>query len=274
MSGTVGVMQHVRFGRTGLRVSRLCLGTMTFGYQCDDETSFAILDAADDAGITFLDTADAYPLGAPVELLGRTEEIVGRWMSGRRDRVRGRHEVLLPHWAEAVGCRQLAAEHHARRRGVVAPAAHRPHRPVPAALLGPGHADRRDPAGARRPRAAGQGPLHRLLELPRLPTGPLDRPVRGARHGAVRLGPAPLQPVVPRERTGAVPAVRRGRHRGDPVQPARRRIPLRQAPPRITDRGDPVHARPRRRAVPGALLARPDVRFGGGVARRSPTRPA
>ena len=85
MSGTVGVMQHVRFGRTGLRVSRLCLGTMTFGYQCDDETSFAILDAADDAGITFLDTADAYPLGAPVELLGRTEEIVGRWMSGRRD---------------------------------------------------------------------------------------------------------------------------------------------------------------------------------------------
>ena len=79
-------MQHVRFGRTGLRVSRLCLGTMTFGYQCDDETSFAILDAADDAGITFLDTADAYPLGAPVEVLGRTEEIIGRWMSGRRDR--------------------------------------------------------------------------------------------------------------------------------------------------------------------------------------------
>ena len=36
-------MEHVRFGRTGLLVSRLCLGTMTFGYQCDDETSFAIL---------------------------------------------------------------------------------------------------------------------------------------------------------------------------------------------------------------------------------------
>lgn len=78
-------MQHVRFGRTGLRVSRLCLGTMTFGYQCDDDTSFAILDAADAAGITFIDTADVYPLGAPANLFGRTEEIVGRWLNGRRD---------------------------------------------------------------------------------------------------------------------------------------------------------------------------------------------
>lgn len=78
-------MEHVRFGRTGLQVSRLCLGTMTFGYQCDDATSFAILDAAAEAGITFLDTADVYPLGAPVELFGRTEEIVGTWLRGRRD---------------------------------------------------------------------------------------------------------------------------------------------------------------------------------------------
>ena len=56
-------MQHVRFGSTGLQVSRLCLGTMTFGLQCDEPTSFKILDAAAEAGITFLDTADAYPLG-------------------------------------------------------------------------------------------------------------------------------------------------------------------------------------------------------------------
>ncbi len=78
-------MQHVRFGRTGLKVSRLCLGTMTFGYQCDDTTSFAIMDAAADAGITFFDTADAYPLGAPPEVLGRTEELVGSWFGTRRD---------------------------------------------------------------------------------------------------------------------------------------------------------------------------------------------
>jgi aryl-alcohol dehydrogenase (NADP+) len=80
-------MQHVRLGRTGLRVSRLCLGTMTFGLQCDEATSFAILDAAAEAGITFLDTADVYPLGGRGEEVGRTEEIVGRWLRGRRDDV-------------------------------------------------------------------------------------------------------------------------------------------------------------------------------------------
>jgi len=78
-------MEHVRFGRTGLKVSRLCLGTMTFGYQCDDDTSFAIMDAAHEAGVTFLDTADVYPLGAPPKDFGRTEEIVGQWMGSRRD---------------------------------------------------------------------------------------------------------------------------------------------------------------------------------------------
>jgi aryl-alcohol dehydrogenase (NADP+) len=79
-------MEHVRFGRTGLKVSRLCLGTMTFGYQCDVETSSAIMDAAAEAGITFLDTADVYPLGAPPDQFGRTEEIVGQWLGQRRDR--------------------------------------------------------------------------------------------------------------------------------------------------------------------------------------------
>ena len=78
-------MQHVRFGPTGLHVSRLCLGTMTFGLQCDEKTSFAILDAAAGHGITFLDTADAYPLGGKVEDMGRTEEIVGKWLKGRRE---------------------------------------------------------------------------------------------------------------------------------------------------------------------------------------------
>lgn len=78
-------MQHVRFGRTGLKVSRLCLGTMTFGYQCDAETSVAILNTAAESGITFLDTADAYPLGGPPDLVGRTEEIIGQWLAPRRD---------------------------------------------------------------------------------------------------------------------------------------------------------------------------------------------
>jgi len=80
-------MDHVRLGRTGLVVSRLCLGTMTFGFQCDEESSVAILDKAFGAGVTFLDTADAYPLGGTGRTLGATEEILGRWMAGRRDDV-------------------------------------------------------------------------------------------------------------------------------------------------------------------------------------------
>jgi 1-deoxyxylulose-5-phosphate synthase len=77
-------MKTARLGRTGLQVSRLCLGTMTFGLQCDERTSFAILDAAAAAGVTFLDTADVYPLGGTTETAGRTEEILGRWLAGRR----------------------------------------------------------------------------------------------------------------------------------------------------------------------------------------------
>jgi len=82
-------MQHVRLGRTGLTVSRLCLGTMTFGLQCDEPTSVAILDRAAAGGITFLDTSDVYPLGGGLDTVGRTEEIVGRWLAGRR------HEFIV-----------------------------------------------------------------------------------------------------------------------------------------------------------------------------------
>ena len=78
-------MEPVRFGRTGLKVSRLCLGTMTFGLQCDEATSFAILDAAAEAGIRFIDTADVYPLGGTLDSVGRTEEIIGKWLRGRRE---------------------------------------------------------------------------------------------------------------------------------------------------------------------------------------------
>jgi aryl-alcohol dehydrogenase-like predicted oxidoreductase len=82
-------MESTRLGRTGLQVSRLCLGTMTFGLQCDETTSRAILDAAFDGGVTFIDTADVYPLGGGLETVGRTEEMVGSWLAGtgRRDEV-------------------------------------------------------------------------------------------------------------------------------------------------------------------------------------------
>lgn len=80
-------MKYTRLGRTGLQVSRLCLGTMTFGFQSEEKAAIAIMDRAFEAGVTFFDTADVYPLGAPAGSQGRTEEIVGRWLAGRRDRI-------------------------------------------------------------------------------------------------------------------------------------------------------------------------------------------
>jgi 1-deoxyxylulose-5-phosphate synthase len=77
-------MQHVKFGATGLRVSRLCLGTMTFGLQCDQAQSNAIMDASAAGGVDFLDAADVYPLGGDAATAGRTEEIVGAWLKGKR----------------------------------------------------------------------------------------------------------------------------------------------------------------------------------------------
>jgi aryl-alcohol dehydrogenase-like predicted oxidoreductase len=79
-------MKTVRLGRTGLKVSEICLGTMTFGYQCDEKTSFAIMNKAAEQGVYFIDTADVYPVPPTIETSGRTEEIVGRWLKGQRDR--------------------------------------------------------------------------------------------------------------------------------------------------------------------------------------------
>lgn len=79
-------MKTVRMGRTGLKVSEICLGTMTFGQQCDEAASFAIMDKAFDGGVTFFDTADVYPLPPEFKTVGRTEEIVGRWLRERRRR--------------------------------------------------------------------------------------------------------------------------------------------------------------------------------------------
>ncbi|MGW2619982.1 aldo/keto reductase [Streptomyces sp. NPDC001500] len=80
-------MKYTQLGRTGLKVSRLVLGTMNFGPQTDETDSHAIMDAALGAGINFFDTANVYGWG---ENKGRTEEIIGSWFAkggGRRDKV-------------------------------------------------------------------------------------------------------------------------------------------------------------------------------------------
>ncbi len=83
-------METVRLGSSGLKVSRLCLGTMTFGSQCSEEQSRAILDTAAELGIFFIDLADVYPAPASPSTWGRSEEIVGRWLAGA-----GRHDFVL-----------------------------------------------------------------------------------------------------------------------------------------------------------------------------------
>ncbi len=88
-------MQYTKLGATGLTVSRLCLGTMTFGLQTDETTSFRIMDTAAEAGVTFFDTADVYPLGGDLSTIGRTEEVVGNWLKGKR------HQYILA--TKAVG---------------------------------------------------------------------------------------------------------------------------------------------------------------------------
>ncbi|MEU2879855.1 aldo/keto reductase [Streptomyces sp. NPDC007070] len=80
-------MKYTQLGRTGLKVSRLVLGTMNFGPQTDEADSHAIMDAALDAGINFFDTANVYGWG---ENKGRTESIIGNWFAkggDRRDKV-------------------------------------------------------------------------------------------------------------------------------------------------------------------------------------------
>jgi len=76
-------MKHRRLGRTGLVVSEICLGTMTFGNQADERSSFAILDRAYDAGVDFFDIAEVYPVPPERKYAGRSEEIVGKWMAGK-----------------------------------------------------------------------------------------------------------------------------------------------------------------------------------------------
>ena len=74
-------MEFTKFGRTGLTLSRLCLGTGTFGKQTDEAEAHRMLDKAAEAGVNFIDTADIYPPGAEV---GSSEIITGRWLSSKR----------------------------------------------------------------------------------------------------------------------------------------------------------------------------------------------
>lgn len=83
-------MEYRYIGRTGLRVSPICMGTMTFGSQCDEKAAFAIMDKAYDNGVNFFDTAELYPVPPTLELCGLTEKMVGKWL-----KTKPRESVIL-----------------------------------------------------------------------------------------------------------------------------------------------------------------------------------
>lgn len=82
-------MQYTTLGKTGIRVSRLCLGTMTFGEQTSPDDAHRQMSYATDHAINFFDTAELYAIPPKAETYGRTEEIIGDWFtaSGQRDKV-------------------------------------------------------------------------------------------------------------------------------------------------------------------------------------------
>ncbi len=83
-------MQSKRLGKSAISVSKICMGTMTFGSQADEPMAHRVLDKSLDGGINFFDTAENYPVPPSEDWAGRTEEIVGRWMKTRR-----RDEIIL-----------------------------------------------------------------------------------------------------------------------------------------------------------------------------------
>lgn len=88
----VKTMEYRSLGKTGLKVSALCLGTMQFGWTADEELSFKILDAAWEAGINFLDTADIYSRWVEGNPGGVSEAIIGKWL--KRSAI-PRHQVII-----------------------------------------------------------------------------------------------------------------------------------------------------------------------------------
>lgn len=108
-------MEYTFLGRTGLRVSRLCLGTMNFGFVTDEKESFKIMDKAVDEGINFFDTADVY--GGPQDPamktgFGLSEEIIGRWLKQgkRRDKIVLATKVYQP-MGRGLNDKYLSAYH-------------------------------------------------------------------------------------------------------------------------------------------------------------------
>ena len=158
-------MEYTQLGRTGLKVSRLCLGTMNFGPKTTEEDSFAIMDKAHDLGINFFDTANVYgwKLGE-----GVTEQIVGRWFAqggGRREKTVHRDKGLWSHGRLAQSIAALGVEHSPGCGRFAQTTADRSHRSVPDASHRPQYALGGDLAGDGNACPAGQDFVCGFIQL-------------------------------------------------------------------------------------------------------------
>ena len=98
-------MQYSQLADTELRVSRICLGTMTFGEQNTEAEAHAQLDRALAAGVNFIDTAEIYPVPPRAETQGLTESHIGTWLHSRG----GRDRLILASKVAGVPRRRLGA---------------------------------------------------------------------------------------------------------------------------------------------------------------------
>ena len=221
-------MRYRQLGKTGLTVSELCLGTMTFARECDEVLSVELLDRFIAAGGNFIDTADVYSEG-------RSEEIIGRALQGRRHdfvvatKVRFRtgpqaNDAGLSRRHIIAGCeaslRRLQTDYIDLYQGHCWD----PYTPLEETLAA---FDDLVHSGKVRYIGVSNFAAWQLMKAS------VDQ--RAARLGAVRLLAAALQPGRPRDRAGAVAALP-GRGSGrDPVESAGRRLPLGQVSSRRRD---------------------------------------
>ena len=211
-------MDMVRFGKTGMKVSKLCLGCMTYGsskwreWVLEEEASRPFIKGALERGINFFDTADVYSQGASEEILGRALKDFAL-----------RHEVVIATKVHGVdGARRqlrrpLAQAHHGGDRSFAEAARHGLRRSLPDPSLRSEHADGGDARGAQRRRARGQGALYRRLVDVGLAirADDLDRAREGPRR--IRLDAELLQSRLSRGRARDDEILRRSGDRGDPV---------------------------------------------------------
>ena len=199
---------------------------------------------------------------ATLDTVGRTEEIVGRWLQGRRDRVHPRHEVLRPRRARRRGTRATPAST-SSTRSTRRCAGSAPTTSTSTSCTAPTR-PRRSTRRSRRSTTSCARARSRYVGCSNFLAYQVARAIgrsEALRPRALRLGAAPLQPAVPRDRARAAAAVRGGGHRRHPLQPARRRAAHRQARPAAPPpEGTRFTLGTRRPDVPGPLLARARVR--------------